>query len=101
MDQIATVLKQELNKYVTVGFKGRTELTSNQSETVFTLVTYGQIKGERFTFTSIIVSLMDETIIIEVDKNSKPLVDALVQAGIPREQIILAYIGEKVPETLI
>ncbi len=26
------------------------------------------------------------------------IVDALVQAGVPREQIILAYAGEQVPE---
>jgi hypothetical protein len=31
--------------------------------------------------------------------NNKPLIDALVQAGIPRAQIILAYAGENAPET--
>jgi hypothetical protein len=29
---------------------------------------------------------------------NKPLVDALVDAGVPRAQIILAYAGEAVPE---
>jgi hypothetical protein len=29
---------------------------------------------------------------------NKKLVDALVQAGIPRQQIILAYAGESIPE---
>ncbi|MBX3063608.1 MAG: hypothetical protein U0528_14555 [Anaerolineae bacterium] len=28
-----------------------------------------------------------------------PLIDALVQAGIPRDKIILAFAGEPVPET--
>lgn len=31
--------------------------------------------------------------------NNKPLVDALMQAGIPRAQIILGYAGEAVPES--
>ena len=31
---------------------------------------------------------------IHTDINDKPLVDALVQAGFPRDRIVLAYIGE-------
>ena len=38
-------------------------------------------------------------IIIDRDINNKPLIDALVQAGVPRTQIILAYMGEPVPES--
>lgn len=30
--------------------------------------------------------------------HNKPLVEALVQAGIPREKIVLAYAGEPVPQ---
>jgi len=33
-------------------------------------------------------------VIILTDITDKPLVDALIQAGIPRTQIILAYAGE-------
>jgi hypothetical protein len=40
-----------------------------------------------------------DKIIIEHDSTDKPLVDALmVNAGIPREQIILAYAGETLSE---
>jgi hypothetical protein len=38
--------------------------------------------------------IIDETIIIESDNTNKPLVDALMDAGVPRTQIILAYAGE-------
>jgi hypothetical protein len=37
-------------------------------------------------------------VVIEQDVNDKPLVDALVQNGLHREQIVLAYAGEVVPE---
>jgi hypothetical protein len=43
---------------------------------------------------------VNDQIIIERDINNKPLVDALVQNGIPREQIILAYAGEPVEEPM-
>ena len=44
--------------------------------------------------------MVDEKIIIEEDTTTdKPLYDALMfNAHIPREQIILAYAGEKAPD---
>jgi hypothetical protein len=41
-----------------------------------------------------------EVVIVEVDNTDKPLVDALVQQGIPREQIVLAYAGETLPDKM-
>ena len=99
MDTMKTTLINVLNGYVSKGLNGYTELTRNLDEDLFTLIATGQNQEKRFSFTALIVKIIADTIIIEIDKNSKPLVDALVQAGIPREQIILAYLGEKVPDT--
>jgi KaiC/GvpD/RAD55 family RecA-like ATPase len=38
-------------------------------------------------------------VIIEEDRTDRPLVDELIAAGIPRERIVLAYIGEAPPAT--
>jgi hypothetical protein len=38
-----------------------------------------------------------EQVIIEVDTTDRPLQDALLNTGIPRSQIVLAYAGEHVP----
>jgi len=45
----------------------------------------------------------NDKVVIEEDLTDKPLVDALIQAGIPREQIVLAYAGDKLeePQTLV
>lgn len=60
-----------------------------------------KFQGKRFVNTGLLVHIVDNhLIVIEEDINNKPLVDALVQAGIPREKIILAYAGETVPEEL-
>lgn len=45
-----------------------------------------------------IALLVGDKIIIEEDGTDKPLVDALLQRGVPRDQIILAYRGEQAPE---
>jgi hypothetical protein len=47
---------------------------------------------------SLVVRILGDQIVIERDLNNKPAVDALVQAGINRKNIILAYAGEAIPE---
>jgi len=47
-----------------------------------------------------IVEIVSNKIVIDRDIYDKQLVGALLQAGVPREQIILAYAGEPVPETV-
>lgn len=96
--QLITILRDVLNGYVSKGLDGYTELTRNIDKNLFTLIATGHNNQKRFTFTALIVQMIADTIIIEEDRNSKPLVEALLQAGIPRENIILAYAGEKVPD---
>jgi hypothetical protein len=61
-------------------------------------VSVGYLPDKRIVQTGLIARVVGETIVVELDLNNKPLVDALVQQGIPRERIILAYAGEAVPE---
>lgn len=56
------------------------------------------LPDRRIAFADLIVRLVNEWIVIEDDRNNKPLVDALVQKGGPRERIVLAYMGESLPE---
>ncbi len=45
----------------------------------------------------VIARVEGETVIIEDDATDKPLIDALLQRGVPRSQIVLAYAGEALP----
>jgi hypothetical protein len=101
MDNLKAVVKDVVAGYAGKAINGHTYMTASLDEQLFTVVGMGQIKGERFVMTSLIVRLVDDQIIIERDQNDKLLVDALLQAGIPREKIILAYAGEPVPETAV
>jgi len=40
----------------------------------------------------------DNRVVIETDRTDKPLYEALINAGIPRSQIIRAYAGKTEPE---
>ena len=86
-----------LQGYTGEALNGHQYLTQNTDETVWTVVAVGVVRGTRIADTSIVVQLRGERIVIERDVNDKPVVDALVQAGIARENIVLAYTGEAVP----
>lgn len=84
--------------YAGEALNGYSYLTSDTEQQVCAVVTIGEVRDKRIADAGLIARLVDDCIVIERDINDKPLVDALVQAGVPREQIFLAYLGEPLPE---
>lgn len=91
-------LYQALDSYTGKGINATSHLTVNSNETVFTVLAIGEFDGEQIINLGIVVQMIGNFLLIEHDINDKPLVDALIQAGVPRKQIVLAYQGEKLPE---
>ncbi|MCC6613251.1 MAG: XisI protein [Anaerolineae bacterium] len=98
MDTLRDTLKHVMAGYAKTGLNGYTFLTANADETQFVVTGIGHIRGERVVNTALVAQLKGDMIIIERDSTDKPLVHALLDAGISRKQIILAYKGEPVPE---
>ena len=98
MNILKDTLRKVIDCYAGKALNGHSYLTVSPDEQIFTVVAVGKIKGERFVNVGLVVRLIGERIVIERDVNDKPLVDALLQAGIPRSQIVLAYAGEPVEE---
>ena len=46
----------------------------------------------------VLARIENDKVLIEEDTTDRPLWRELVRAGIPREQIVLIYSGEKLPE---
>jgi hypothetical protein len=82
--------------YARNGLHSQSHFTHNDSDTILSVVTVNQ--DTNISFVSLLVRILGETVIIERDQNDKPLVDALIQAGILRKHIVLAYAGETAPE---
>ncbi len=98
MDRLIETLRQTLEGYVGDALNGYSYLTESKDGTAFTVVSVGYLPDKRIVDVSLIVRLVGDRIVIERDVNDKPLVDALLQANIPREQIVLAYAGEPTNE---
>ncbi len=90
------MLRRVMDSYAGEGWNGRSYLTSSEDGNVLAVVTIAQVRDQRIADADLIARLVGDTVIIERDLNDKVLVDALVQAGVPRRQIVLAYAGESV-----
>ncbi len=93
-DTVKTVVAGYVGKVL----NGYSYLTQSEDGTVFIVVVVARLRGKHILGISLVVRLVEDTIIVERDQNDKIVKDALIQAGIPREKIILAYAGEPVPE---
>jgi hypothetical protein len=96
MDSLKEIVRAEMAKYARRGLNSNSTLIHADDDSILSLVT---VPDNGRAFISLLVRITQEIIVIERDQNSKPLVDALVQAGISRTQIILAYADESIPQT--
>jgi hypothetical protein len=97
MDILAQRLTEVMSGYAVRGLNGYSVLLSSPDARYFTILSFAEVRGQRHTYNSLVVRLEGDLIVIEEDVNNKPLVEALLQAGLPRAQIVLAYAGEPVP----
>lgn len=100
MDTLKQTVRQVVAGYAGKVLNGYSYLTQSEDGSVYTVVDVAQIKGKHISGVSLVVRIVGEKVIIERDQNDKVIVDALVQAGIKREDVILAYAGEDVPEVI-
>ena len=98
MATLKDTLEHVLIGYAGKALNGCSYLTSSADQQVFAIVSVGQVRGQHIVDTGLVVRLVHDRIVVERNVNDKPLVDALVQAGVPRGQIVLAYAGESVEE---
>lgn len=96
MATLKQTVHQVVSEYAKDGLNCISYLTQNNDGSLLTVV---DIENKPHDMdVSLVVRILGEQIVIERDLNNKPAVDALVQAGIDRKDIILAYAGEAVPE---
>ena len=101
MDNLVEITRKEVCKYAGqgegIGLKLYPVLDDIR-HTYAVLAVHTLPEDEHSVGIVVMAQIADDCVIIEVDNTDKPLVDALVQQGVPREQIVLAYAGETHPD---
>lgn len=102
MATLKEILKEEVKEYAGSG-RGAKALTfpllDDENQTYGVIVVDYPVKNMGAGVV-VMARMLDDKIIIEEDTTDKPLLDALLQRGVPRDKILLAYQGEIVPEEL-
>ncbi len=97
---LVDILKNELNWYAnTIGYKSTAHLFCDEKSQKYVIVTVDDYDSPNLDKIAamIMAHIEGDYIVIDGDNTDKPLYEGLMQAGIPREKIILAYAGERVP----
>ena len=98
MDTLADIVKKVVFSYAVKGFNARTFALSNEDEKVYAVNIVDTGVRLRSAGVMVIARVEGDKVVIEDDLTDRPLVDALVRAGIPREQIVFADEMETQPE---
>lgn len=96
-DNLKHILIEEMAKYAGKGLNADSYLTRNDAAQLFTVVDIAHVRGKRIIGNVLVARIQENRIIIELDRNNKPLNDALKQRGVPETQMVLAYLDKTMP----
>lgn len=98
MADLLTIVRQEVQKYGRSGIGVRFFPIFDEQRQTYAINAIDQPQRQHPMGVVVMARVVDDKVIIEEDHTDHPLVEVLVQAGIPRDQIILAYAGENSAE---
>ena len=89
MASLASIVKEVVFSYASGGLNLKTFALSNEEQGVYSVNVIDWPERHRPAGVVVMARVEGEQVIIEEDLTDRPLIDALVDAGIPKEQIIL------------
>jgi hypothetical protein len=96
MDRLTDIVRDTVFAYAGGGFNLKVYPVSNEPLGIYAINVLNYPDHDRPGAIALSARIDGDRVIIEEDVTDRPLADALVAAGIPREKIVLAYLGEVV-----
>jgi hypothetical protein len=98
---LAHIVRREVQSYAGPMLKGKSYMVLNTEQNLFAVVDVPDHFPRKFPVSVAVMARIEgDVVLIDEDTTDRPLVDELVRAGIPREQIICTYIGEALPQEM-
>jgi hypothetical protein len=97
VETLADLVRGQVAEYAGPALKAKAHFLTNEREQVYGVVDVPDARPQISPTLVLLVQVSGELVIIEEDIHDRPLWEALVKAGIPREKIVLAYAGETPP----
>ncbi len=98
-EHLAQLIKHEIEQYTGDALGGRLVGYYDDDQFAYNVIAFPEPRHQYQSYVVMAARITGNWIVIEEDRTDKPLYEALmVNAKIPREQIILEYAGEKLPQ---
>lgn len=102
MEPLSQIVREEVKKYAASGRGANLRLFAllDDEQQVYGVNAIDHPRREDSEAAGVVVlaRIVDNVVVVEEDATNKPLVDALLQRGVPRNQIVLAYEGDPIPD---
>jgi ATP-dependent phosphoenolpyruvate carboxykinase len=96
--ELAQIVKREVDKYAGLSPHAKVYAVLDDQNKAYTVVGIENKPADERSWVMMLARVVGNLVIIDEDAVwDKKLVYALLQAGVPREQIVLAYEGEPLP----
>jgi len=100
MGGLIEIVKREVAKYGAPSYNSETLISLDDEHQVYAVLDVIDAPTPDRVVAVVVARVVDDKVVIEADNTNKPLVEALLQAGIGREQIVLGYAAENHPESI-
>src|SRR5438093_8279724 len=101
VDKYRTILRNVMAEYASNGQENgdvRTELVIDETQKQFEVICVGWKNDERVHYCVLHVDIIDGKLWIQVNNTDRKIGEELVEAGVPREDIVLAFHPAKLRE---
>lgn len=99
LTDLEAITRREVKGYEARSFQGKCYSILDDQQKLYSVVFVHDLPRPYPSRVVVMAQVVGDKVVIIEDITDKPLKDALmVNGGIPREQIILAYAGEALPE---
>jgi hypothetical protein len=97
---LVAIVKHQVDLYVGEAHEAQIYGLSDDNRQIYAAILVPEKTKERPAWAVVMAQVIEDyVVILEETAIDKPLVEALIKnGGIPREKIILAYAGEKLPD---
>ncbi len=92
-DHLAALVRKTLKQYVVSSFNARLFYLEDADAQIFTVLVVPFNYKER-PHIMLMAEIVDEKVFIIIDRTDRPLEEYLEDAGIPREQVLITYLGQ-------
>lgn len=98
IENLATVVQREVEDFARGGdWEATTYAVSDPGRQHYAVLIFPDYPRKYHAAIIVAARIVDDYVVIDEDITDRPLFNALIEAGIPREKIICTYVGEQIP----